>query len=63
MNHTMKLWERVIEHRFSHESTISENQFDFMPRRSNMKAIFLLRRLIKIKKEACKDLHMEFFDL
>ena len=61
MNHTMKLWERVIEHRFSHESTISENQFDFMPRRSNMKAIFLLRRLKK--KEACKDLPMEFFDL
>ena len=47
MNHTMKLWERVIEHRFSHESTISENQFDFMPRRSNMKAIFLLSCLRK----------------
>ena len=31
MSHNMKLWERVIEHRLRHETTISENRFSFMP--------------------------------
>ena len=46
MCHTMKLWERVIEQRLRHEITISENQFGFMPERSTMEAIYLLRRPI-----------------
>jgi hypothetical protein len=37
---TMKLWERVIEHGLRHATTIFENQFGFMPRRSTMEAIF-----------------------
>ena len=35
MCHTMKLWERVIEKRLRHETTISENQFGFMHGRSS----------------------------
>ena len=31
MNHTMKLWERVIEARLMKETTIAEKQFRFMP--------------------------------
>jgi Reverse transcriptase (RNA-dependent DNA polymerase) len=43
MSHTMKLWERVIEHRLRKLRTISKNQFGFMPGRSTMEAIFLIR--------------------
>jgi hypothetical protein len=41
MSHTMKLWERVIEHRLRGMTYITINQFRFMPGRSIMEAIFL----------------------
>ncbi len=63
MSHTMKLWERVIKHRLRHTTTILENQFGFMPRRSTMESIFLLKLLMEKYREACKDLHMIFIDL
>ncbi|WP_375667144.1 RNA-directed DNA polymerase, partial [Bartonella sp. AC326YNZD] len=59
----MKLWERVIENRLRRETTISENQFGFMPGRSTMEAIYLLRKLMERYREAKKDLHMIFIDL
>jgi hypothetical protein len=40
MSHTMKLWERVIEHRLRKLTIVSKNQFGFMPGRSTMEAIF-----------------------
>jgi len=43
MCHTMKLWERVIEHKLRQNVTISENQFGFMPGRLMTEAIHLLR--------------------
>jgi len=45
--HTMKFWERVIEHMLRQNIKISENQFEFMPRRSTTEAIHLLRQLIE----------------
>ena len=63
MSHTMKLWERVIEHRLRMLTTVSENQFGFMPGRSTMEAIYLLRRLTEKYREKKKDLHMIFIDL
>ena len=62
MCHTMKLWERVIKHMLRHETTISYNQFGFMPKRSTMEAIYLLRRLMESYRNK-KDLHMVFIDL
>ncbi|EMS53784.1 IAA-alanine resistance protein 1 [Triticum urartu] len=41
MSHTMKLWERVIEHRLRRMTSVTKNQFGFMPGRSTMEAIFL----------------------
>ena len=31
MSHTMKLWERVIEHRLRRVTRVTQNQFGFMP--------------------------------
>ena len=47
MSHTMKLWEKVIEHRLRAETSISKNQFGFMPSRSTTEAIYILRGLMK----------------
>ena len=62
MSHTMKLWERVIEHRLRGMTHITMNQFGFMPGRSTMEAIFLIRQVMERYKEQ-KDLHMVFIDL
>jgi hypothetical protein len=51
MRHTMKLWERIIEHRLRGVTNVTENQFGFMPGRSTMEAIFLIRQLM----ERCRE--------
>jgi Reverse transcriptase (RNA-dependent DNA polymerase) len=62
MIHTMKLWERVIEHCLRKPTTVSKNQFSFMSGRSTIEAIFLIRQLMERHREQ-KDLHMIFIDL
>ena len=57
MSHTIKLWERVIEHRVRVITRVSLNQFGFMPERSTMNAIFLIKQVMKRYREK-KDLHM-----
>ena len=47
INHTMKLWERVIEARKRKKVTITEQQFGFMPGRSATDAIFSPRILLE----------------
>jgi hypothetical protein len=63
MSHTMKLWEMIIEHRLRRVTNITENQFGFMPGRSTMEAVFLIRQLIERCREKKKDLDMIFIDL
>jgi Reverse transcriptase (RNA-dependent DNA polymerase) len=56
MNHTINLWERVIEHRLRKLTIISKNQFGFMLGRSTMEAIFLIRQIMERHREQEKDL-------
>jgi hypothetical protein len=51
MSHTMKLYERNIEHRLRGVTNVTENQFGFMSGRSTMEAIFLIRQLM----ERCRE--------
>jgi len=43
--------------------SISENQFDFMPGRSTIETIYLLRRLMGLYRDGKVDLHMVFINL
>jgi len=63
MCHTMKLWDRVIEHMLRQNVKISENQFGFMSGRSTTEAIHLLRQLIERFRERKRNLHMIFINL
>jgi hypothetical protein len=63
MSHTIKLWERIIEHRLRGVTNVTENQFGFMSGRSTIEAIFLVRQLMERCREQKKGLHMIFIDL
>jgi hypothetical protein len=63
MSHTMKLWERIIEHRLRRVTNVTKNQFGFMPGRSTMEAILLIRQLMERCREQKKNMHMVFIDL
>jgi hypothetical protein len=55
MSHTMKLWERIIEHLLRGVTNVTKNQFGFMPGRSTMEVIFLIRQLMEICREQKKE--------
>ena len=63
MCHIIKVWERVIERRLRDITEVLENQFRFMPGRSTMEVIYLLRRVIEKYREKKRDIHMVFIDL
>ncbi|XP_074363467.1 uncharacterized protein LOC141704020 [Apium graveolens] len=63
LSHTMKLWEIVIETRLKSKVEVLENQFGFMPGRSTLEAIHLLRQLMEKYRVHSKDLHLMFIDL
>ncbi|XP_071687880.1 uncharacterized protein [Rutidosis leptorrhynchoides] len=63
LSHTMKLWERVIDSRLRRVTNVSENKFGFMPGRSSIEAIHIIRNLREKYREKQKNLEMVFIDL
>ena len=54
MQHTMKIWERIIERRLREETSLGEEQFGFMPGRGTTDAVFALRQLMEKHREKRK---------
>ena len=63
INHSMKLWERVVETRLRKEVDICEQQYGFMPGRSTTDPMFALRLLMEKYREGQRELHCMFVDL
>ena len=59
----MKLWERVIEDRLRKQTSISSGQFGFMPGKSTMHPIFVLRQMMEKYRRKRKQMHIVFVDL
>jgi len=59
----LKIYERVIERRIRERVHIQEYQFGFMPRRSTMDAIVILRRVQKKILEGNNKRYWTFVDL
>ena len=59
----MKVVERVLEKRLCTIVTVDEMQFDFMPERGTIDAVFILRRLQEEYHAKGKKLNMCFVDL
>jgi hypothetical protein len=63
MSHTIKLCERIIEHRLRGVTNVTENQFGFMSERSTMEAIFLIRQLMDRCRVQKKNMLIIFTEL
>jgi hypothetical protein len=63
MNHTMKLWNKVIEHCLREIMRISMNRFEFMLKSLTVEAIFLIRQVMEQYREQKNYLNMILIDL
>ena len=63
LTHTFKIWERVLDRRVRECTAIHESQFGFMPGRSTIDAIFILKQTIEQYREGQKDICVTFIDL
>ena len=63
MNHTMKVWERIIEAKLRDRVEINKQQYGFMLGKGTTDAMFALRILMEKYREGQRELHCVFMDL
>ena len=63
LQHTFKLWERVIDGRLRKIISTAEDQFGFVPRKGTTDAVFALGLSIEKHREGRSNLNMVFIDL
>ena len=63
MNHTMKVWEKIIEERLRDRVKTSKQQYGFMPEKGTTDAMFALRMLMEKYMEGQRELHCAFMKL
>ena len=59
----MKIWKRIIETRLRNRVEISKQQYDFIPEKGILNAMFALRMLMEKYREGKKKLYCVFVDL
>ena len=60
MNHTMKIWERIIEARLRDRVEINKQQYGFMPGKGTTDAMFALKILMEKYREGQRDLEKAY---
>ena len=63
MEHIIKIYERVLDKRLREVIQVDEMQFEFMPGRSTVDAIFIMRQKQEKSLEGNENLHIAFVDL
>ena len=63
MNHTMKIWERIIEARLRDRVEINKQQYGFMPGKETTDVMFALRMLMEKYREDQRELYCIIVDL
>ena len=61
--HSMKLFEQVIEQQVRNVVNKDEKQFGFMPGKGTMEAIFIIHQVQEKALFKCKTLYLTFVDL
>ena len=63
LEHSMKLFERVIEQHIRAVISMDDMQFGFMPGKGTMEAIFIIRQVQEKYLAKHQDLYLAFIDL
>ena len=63
MNHTMKIWKKIIKARLKYRVEISKQQYGFMPGKGTTDAMCTLKMLMEKYGEGQRELHFVFVDL
>ena len=63
LNHTIKLWERILESRIREKVEVAENQFGFQPGKSMIDPIFTIKLVMEECREKQQELHLIFIYL
>ena len=63
MSHTIKLYERVIDIRMRRCTSILENLFGFVPRRSTMEVVHHMRQIMEYYCARKRDLYWFLLNL
>ncbi|EYB98976.1 hypothetical protein Y032_0126g1334 [Ancylostoma ceylanicum] len=61
--HTMKMFERLVDKWLKEVVEISNDQFGFVPGRSTIDPIFIVRQMMEKYREKGKEIHIAFLDL
>jgi len=59
----MKIWEKIINKRIRSETSVTKNQFSFMPGKSTMEPLFCVRQLVENYREKKKMFFMVLIEL
>jgi len=59
----MKIWDKIMEEKIRSRTSISENQFSFIPGKLTMEPLFCVKQLVKNYREKNKKLCLVFIDL